>query len=260
MAARRARLRVALAALAAVLGPVLLGACQVRTAVRIDVGTDGAGVVRVGVGLDDEAARRLPDLAGDLRVEDLRAAGWAIVGPQREADGRIWVRASKPFATPAEMAQVMAEVGGPTGPFRGFAVLRRTGLWRSRTEVRGTVDLRRGLEALGDDDLRRRLGGSSLGVPVQVLERQLGSSLDRVFMVQVDVLLPGEVISSNAGHTSGGTARWRLRLGEQVALDAVAEVRHVRRLVGATLAAAAAATLLAWAGLARRTAARRPPP
>lgn len=235
----------------AAVGAALLSACQVHTAVGIDVGPGGAGVVRVGVGLDADAARRVPNLAADLRVDDLRAAGWTVAGPRREADGRVWVRASKPFATPAEAARVVAEVSGPAGPFRGFVVRRRAGFWRTRTEVRGTVDLSGGLEAVGDDDLRRRLGGSSLGAPAELLERRLGAALDRMFTVQVDVRLPGEVTTSNAPLTTGGGARWRPRLGERVTLAVVAEQRHVRRVAGVALAAAGGAALVAWAVVVR---------
>lgn len=244
------------AALAVGLAVLVLSACQVHTAVGIDVDASGAGVVRVGVGLDREAARRVPNLAADLRVDDLRAAGWRVTGPRREADGRLWVRAAKPFSSPAEAARVVAEVSGAAGPFRDFAVVRRAGFWRTRTEVRGTVDLTGGVEAFGDEDLRRRLGGSSLGAPAEVLERRLGAALERMFTVQVDVRLPGEVTDANAPLVSGGGARWRPRLGERVELVAVADQRHLRRIAGVALGSAGAVGLVAWGALGRRR--RRP--
>lgn len=235
---------------------VALGACRVHTVVGIDVRSDGSGLVRVGVGLDADAARRVPNLAADLRLEDLRAAGWRIVGPRREADGRVWVRASKPFASPAEARRVVAEVSGPAGPLRDVTVRRRAGYWRSRTEVRGTVDLSGGIEALGDEDLRRRLGGSSLGAPRDLIEGRLGAPLEEVFTFQVDVRLPGRTASSNAPVVSGGEARWRVPLGEQVRLAAAAEERNVRRIAGVALTGAGAAGLVVWGALSRRR--RRP--
>lgn len=237
------RLRRALLTAAAV---AVLAGCQVHTAVGIDVGRDGSGVVRVGVGLDADAARRVPNLASELHVDDLRAAGWRISGPRREADGRTWVRAEKRFARPEEVGTVLAEVSGPSGPFRGFSVHRAAGFLRTRTTVRGTVDLSAGVESVGDEDLRRRLGGSSLGAPAEALERQLGEALARVFTVSVDVRLPGRV-ESNAPLQSGGTARWRPRLGERVTIEATATAINTRRLAGATLATAALAALAALA-------------
>ena len=64
----------------------------------------------------------MPDLAAELQVDDLRRAGWRIVGPRREADGLTWVRASHPFSTPAGARRVIAQLTGPGGPFRGFAL------------------------------------------------------------------------------------------------------------------------------------------
>ena len=60
------------------------------------------------------------DLAHQLRVDDLRAGGWQVVGPRKESDGLTWVRASKPFADPAEAERIVADLSGPTGPFHSF--------------------------------------------------------------------------------------------------------------------------------------------
>ena len=49
--------------LVALLAVVLLAACQVRTEVAVDVGEDGSGTVTVSVGLDPDAASRVPGLA-----------------------------------------------------------------------------------------------------------------------------------------------------------------------------------------------------
>ena len=73
------------------------GACQLTATVAVDGHANGSGLVRVGIGLDKDAVSRVPNLASDLRVDDLRKRGWTIVGPRRESDGRTWVRASKPF-------------------------------------------------------------------------------------------------------------------------------------------------------------------
>jgi len=61
-------------------------ACQVRTAVTIDVDHDGSGTVEVAAGLDAEALAQLPDLDDDgdadaadlaalVRTDDLEQAG-----------------------------------------------------------------------------------------------------------------------------------------------------------------------------------------
>src|SRR5205823_6123808 len=124
---------------------VVCGACQLTATVAVDAHRDGTGIVRVGVGLDADAARQVPDLTHDLRVDDLRRRGWAIVGPRQEKDGRTWVRAAKHFGSPDELRSVVAEVSGPSGPFRDFRLQRSRSFFRSRLRFTGTVDLSGGV-------------------------------------------------------------------------------------------------------------------
>ena len=85
--------------LLALLAVVLLSACQIRTEVALDVAEDGSGTVTVSVGLDPDAASRVPGLEEELRIDDLEATGWTVTGPAVEADGFTWVRATKAFAS-----------------------------------------------------------------------------------------------------------------------------------------------------------------
>ena len=75
----------------------VLGGCQAKLPVHTTVEADGSGTVEVAVGLDDEAVAKAGDLGSQLRVDDLRAAGWTVTDPTKEADGYTWVRATKPF-------------------------------------------------------------------------------------------------------------------------------------------------------------------
>jgi hypothetical protein len=143
--------------LAVVLVLLITSACQVTVRAEVDAKADGTGVVRAGVALDAEAAKAAPDLASQLRVDDLRQAGWAVTGPRQEGDGLTWVRASKPFATPAEATAVMAELGGS---FRDLSLRQDRSLIKSRTTFSGVVDLTAGLSAFVDPDLQAKLGDS----------------------------------------------------------------------------------------------------
>ena len=51
-----------------------------------------------------------------------------MTGPTKQADGYTWVRASKPFADPAQAAAVMNEVNGPDGAFRDWKVTQSSSL------------------------------------------------------------------------------------------------------------------------------------
>src|SRR5205823_6678314 len=108
-------------------------ACQVTISTGVDVHADGSGMVRAGVGLDADAVKQVPDLASQLKVDDLRRAGWTVTGPRKEGDALTWVRASKPFSRPQDAARVVAELNGPNGPFRALRVDRKSVVYgRSR--------------------------------------------------------------------------------------------------------------------------------
>ena len=201
---------------------LLGGACRMDVNVAVDVTDDGSGDVRVGVGLDDAAMRRVPDLEDQLVLDDLVDAGWTVSGPAEERDGRTWIRATKPFANPDEAAAAMQEISGPDGPFRGFALDRDRSFLATKWRFTGDVDLSAGLEGFSDDALRERLDGTSFGIDIEELERRAGATLDRVFGFKVAVLLPGDV-SSNAPVAVTNGAVWSPSLGEEASLRATSQ-------------------------------------
>jgi hypothetical protein len=170
---------------------MLLASCQVDLHVDVQVNEDGSGSVTVGAGFDDAALARVGNLDQQLRTGDLEAAGWGVTAPTREGD-RTWVRASKTFATPAEGEAVLAEVTGPTGPFRDFALRVDDGTFGTEYAVQGTVDLTGGPQAFGDDELRSLLGGDAYGGTLTSLEQDEGRPATEMVDFQVTVRVPGE--------------------------------------------------------------------
>jgi hypothetical protein len=185
----------------------------------------------------------VPNLKEDLRVDDLRRAGWTIVGPRKEGDGHTWIRASKPFADPQDATRVVEQISGKNGPFTNFHLTRSRSFLTTKTSFAGTVDLSAGVEAFGDDQLRTRLGGSSIGVDPKKLEQQLGQVLDRIFTFRVQTRLPGK-IDSNAPFEADQGAEWRPKLGEKVTLVATSSALNTRQVAGAVLAALALLALV----------------
>ena len=226
-----------------VLGLVVVAACQVQVGVDVEADGNGAGQVQVGVALDADAARQVPGLADQFQVEDLVGAGWTVTGPAVEEDGRTWVRASKPFATPAEAAAVLGQVSGPGGPFRDFRLERSRSFFAETWRLLGTVDLTGGLAAFSDDALRERLDGTSFGVTDADLERRAGQPLDRAVRFRVEAELPGSV-RSNGPVDVEGRAVWLPALGEVTALAAQGRVLDARRIASLALGAMAGAALV----------------
>jgi hypothetical protein len=232
--------RLALAALAL----VALGGCRADVGVSVDSRADGTGRVRVAVTLDAEAAARVPDLADQLKVDDLTAAGWEVEGPEPTEDGGVEVRASKRFRSPREATQVVEEVTGPDGPFRNFRLRRSRSFLKTSTTLEGTVDLTGGIEAFSDESLRRRLGGSALGFDPADLERRSGTTLSDTFGFHVGAELPGEV-EANTTLRSGNRVGWTPELGESMLIRASSEAWNTRNIAAAAVSALAALAFLA---------------
>lgn len=243
--------RARLALLAAVLAWAST-ACQITLAAGIEVGRDGSGRVEAGVGLDAAALAELGGPAPGLGVDDLRRAGWEVVGPRKEDDGLTWVRASKPFADPAQAATVLAELSGPDGPFRHFRIVRTKSLTRSTTTFSGTVDLSRGLTGLSDPELAAALGDVDIGLDLEGLRRRFGPDLARAVRVEVTAGLPGKV-TSNAPARDGDRARWSPELGQSLQLEAAGSaLRLDPRLIAAAGGALAVVAAALTAALRRR--------
>lgn len=227
----------------AALALVLLAGCRVGVTVGVDAEADGTGRVRAVVTLDQEAAGRVPDLADQLRTDDLVAAGWEVDGPRPTEEGGVEVEATKRFRSVGEAAQVVEELSGSDGPFRDFRLRRSRSFLKTRTAFEGTVDLTSGIEAFSDEALQRRLGGSPLGFDPTELERRLGTTLDRIFDFRVIARLPGDT-DSNAPTEAANGAVWRPTLGEQVQITATAEQWNIRNLAAATVSVLAAAAFI----------------
>lgn len=198
---------------------LLLAGCRVGVSVEVEADRGGGGQVRATVTLDKAAAEQVPDLAEQLRVHDLRAAGWEIVGPSPTPGGGATVRASKPFSSPAGAAKAIKELGGP---FQDLRFVGGRSFWKTKTGLAGSLDLTSGLDVFGDEALAERLGGRSLGLDPAEAERELGKPLAEVFTFEVQARLPGTV-ESNAPATRNGAIVWSTRLGEKLPISATAE-------------------------------------
>jgi hypothetical protein len=204
----------------------LLG-CQATVRIGIDAHHDGSGTVTVTATLDRDGAASLPDLAKQLRTDDLQKAGWTVAGPRPVGNGGLEIQVSKPFRNPAEAVAVLGEL---SGAFQGFTVDQRHGLLSTTTTFGGVVDLTCGLRCLGDPQLQQLLGGADLGIDPAKLQQQTGFVLDRTLHFEVAVRLPGTVRSSNAPTKAGNSATWQPAWGAKVDLVATSRSWDATRL------------------------------
>jgi hypothetical protein len=220
--------RLALVALAL----LLCSACKVDLSVNIDARDDGSGIVRATVTLDQEAARRLTAVGARLEADDLRAAGWTIT--QRERS----ITATKPFANPRQLGDIIDEVAGPRRPLRNFTLTRKRSAFETDMAFSGVVDLTAGVEAFSDDRLREQAGDDLAAL----LDRSQ-AQLDELFGLRIGVRLPGDV-DSNAPSDAANGAVWQPKLGERARLTASASDLDTRRIVFVAVAVVAGLALV----------------
>ena len=256
MALRPSRLLVRLLAVAVV---VCAAGCQATVRVGVDTRPDGSGSVTVTVALDADAARSIPDLARQLSTGDLQEDGWTVSGPTVTGGGGEQVTLRKPFGTPAQAAQVLAELTGtaPGGaqPFRDFRIDRRRGFLTTTTTFHGVVDLTCGLDCFSDAQLHQ-LGADA--IDTARLRQQTGTDIDQAVGLAFGVRLPGVLRSTDAPTHAGNSAEWQVRLGGTLTMDATSQVRdNLRRdLLGLAVVAGLGVLVTlaagAWRGRRRR--------
>lgn len=167
---------------------LVASACRVDTEVTLELDRDGSGTVTVVAVADAELVAAAPDLAADVRTDDLAAAGWEVEGPSPTADGGLQVTVRRAVADPTEAAAVLAQLSGPDGPFLDLEVVRVASRTRISTELTGTV-LVPSPGVFADADLSVAIGG----VPYQQLLADQGTSLSQAFGLTFRAVLPGEL-------------------------------------------------------------------
>lgn len=241
-------MRLVLVALAVCL---VAAACSVDTTVAIKVHKDGSGVVTVTAVLDPDAVKAAEAGGGKLeervRLADLTKAGWIVQPWARAADGSAQIVLSKPFRTPAEVAGIMREVSGKTGPLRDVSVTRDQGLFSTAYSATGTLDLAQLQTGLTTDpDVVASL--SNQQVDVNAIDQTLLADIRDAFGLKVEVALPG------------GTTTVRGVSGKTTSIDTSTSVLDSKRVVLVVVAVALVALallVLLWPGRRRRRGATR---
>ena len=227
--ARRAVLRTVLLALGLA---VLVSACRVDTAVHVDVEDDGAGTVTVVFNADAVAVASVPELAAGLRLDDARAAGWAVEGPLSRADGGVQVRAAKRFASSMQLPQILEELAGKDVIFTDLVLEQTRSFaetsYRFRTDINPTPPL----EAFSDGALAGIFEGQPFGRPLEDLIAEAGTPEDSLGL-EFSLTLPDSDEAFSASSVAldsdgeledgtvepspvveGSTATWRFSYGD----------------------------------------------
>ena len=244
------------ATLAACAAVVSLAACTVDTTVTLDVRANGTGSVTLLATASPEVVAAEPGLADALELDDARDAGWTVTGPEPTVDGGVRVTLSQDFDSPEQASVLLAQLGGPAGPYTDLR-LARTGTQTDSTfTLDGTLQLQGGLAALADADAVRVLGGVPLALPLS----RAGVDAADALRMDLVVTLPGTV-ERTSGERAGATLRWAVPT-DGSAVDLVTRSRHsalgdvIARWVSRVLWVVAGAWILAGLLVVARRAAR----
>ncbi len=193
-ACQNPRWRALSAALAGVAVLVLAAGCRVDIVVDIDIAHDGAGEVTVEITFDEEVMRWVPDL-GELIVTD-GLVGWDVrqFGEQTPAGERLRVVAAKRFSSPAELAEVLAEIDRPAdgsaGLFRSATFVGSRDGAQVRYDLTVTVGLDRPVAGLVNPATADALEGELFGLPIAEVEARAGAPLDELVTLVVRATVP----------------------------------------------------------------------
>jgi hypothetical protein len=210
-----------LGALVVAAGGLLLTGCQLGATVTVTMNADGSGVVALDLVADADLLAKAPSVLGDLRLDDVRQAGWEVTGPVPTAGGGSSIRLAKPFHSPAEAEAIVAEINGPQGPLRDVRLRRDVSFARVDLAVTGAVQWEGGLAAFSDSALTGLLGHAPLEQEVAAS----GVAAEDALALTVSVKLPGSV-DGNGQKTADGVVTWNpaMRGGSRTEFEAHSRV------------------------------------
>lgn len=184
---------------------VALTSCRVDQTVTLDVAADGSGTVSVVLVADQGVVAKVPDLAADVRTDDLREAGWEVEGPDETDEGGLRLALTRDFATPEEATAILAQVGGASGPLRSVALARSGKDTNSVWTLTGALQVTGGLRAFIDDTGAELIGGAPFAGEVADAGLEIGEAVG----IEFTVSLPG-AIDSTTGVAGDRGITWRV--------------------------------------------------
>ena len=180
-----------LLALACVL---ILTSCRVDVAVDVDMAQNGSGRVMVTVDADADVVTQAPGLADDVRLGDVRAAGWSTDGAVATPSGGLQLVLTRSFDTPEQGTAILATLNGPSGPLQAIALTRSATDTSITTGLSGSLRVDGGLDAFADPDLLAVVGATPWAENIT----EAGLTTDRAVSITFRATLPGEVVTTTA--------------------------------------------------------------
>lgn len=236
----------------------VLSGCRVDVGVDVQMAQNGSGSITVTAIADAAVVAAAPGLADDVRLDDVRAAGWSAEGPVATPDGGLQLVLRHDFATPDEATSLLASLNGPQGPMQAVMLSREATDRAITYAVRGKVGLEAGLQSFTDPDLLAAVGAEPYADQIEAA----GVTADDAVAVTLTLHLPGEVQATTGDQGMGGTlgestdstvapyVTWSVPTdGTSTDVATTTRVSLERGGIWAPLATVALVALIAWAVL-----------
>lgn len=220
---------------------VVCAGCRVDVDINVRMDSKGAGSVTVTLVTDKEMVTRAPGLATDLRLEDIKAAGWTVTGPTVTPDGGLQVELVQAFTTPAQANAILADLNGPNGPLVGITLALTTVQDTTTYTLNGRLQVVGGLAAFSDTDLVTALGSAPYAAQVAAAGQQPKDVLGITFKAT----MPGKLNTTTAKGSAG--LQWTVPLdGTALDVGTLSEHTVARNKWAKPVAKSAQVALVTW--------------
>ncbi|MEO6125532.1 MAG: hypothetical protein ABIR32_17680 [Ilumatobacteraceae bacterium] len=224
----------------------VLAACRVDVGVDVAMEADGSGTVTVTAVADADVLARSPSLATDLRFTDLQTAGWVVEGPTPTTAGGIQVVITHTFQNPADANALVAQIGGPSGPFGAITFGRKVVNKTTTYTLNGQLLVTGGLEAFSDPALTAAVGATPYANEIAGAGLAPGDAVGITFSAS----LPGKLDNTTAAEGNDGLM-WMVPFdGPAVDVSTLSESRDTRNAWASPVATGARIALFVWIGIA----------
>lgn len=200
---------------------LVLSSCRVDQTVSLSVNPNGTGEVTVVVTADKDIVDKAPALAQDIRIDDLKQAGWKTDGPTKTKTGGLTIELTRSFENPEEAKAVLAMVSESRGPLHDIVVTRSGKDTNSTWTLSGRLEITGGLDAFIDDSARELLDVTPYAAEVEESGLDLGDAVGVTFTAN----LPGSV-DATTGLVDNGAITWRVPM-DGSKIDIATTATHV---------------------------------
>lgn len=185
---------------------LLLSACRLDVTVDIDVQPDGTGTIVVTAVADAALVEQVPDLAEQLVLDDVVAAGWVVDGPTPTDDGGLRIVLSHTFSSDDEATNLVRSLGPPfRTPVQGKEVGRGVVGDVTNNSLNFNLTLPEGFAEFADAELVSTVGA----VPFADEFAASGATPETSMSVTVTADLPGVLDDSRTtGESVDGRLQW----------------------------------------------------